>query len=305
MRIFVTGATGFIGSALVPELMQAGHDATGLARSDAAAAALVAAGAHVHRGSLEDLDSLRRGAEQSDGVIHCAFIHDFTRHEQSGATDRRAIEALGATLAGSGRPLVITSGTAILTPGRVGTERDAPAAGGLSAVRGPSEEVALALAAQDVRCSIVRLPPSVHGEGDHGFVPALIGLAKARGVSAFIGDGGNRWAAVHRLDAVGLFRLSLEQAPAGTILHGVGDEGVPTREIAELIGRHLQLPVVAVTAADANGHFGWLGGVFSLDVPASSAHTRERMGWQPGQPGLIADLDEGHYFGAVAATAGA
>ena len=172
-------------------------------------------------------------------------------------------------------------------------------------MRGPSEEIALALAAQGVRSSIVRLPPSVHGEGDHGFVPALIAIAATKGVSASIGDGSNRWAAVHRLDAVRLFRLAIEEASAGTILHGVGDEGVPTREIAEAIGRHLRLPVVAVAAEDANDHFGWLGGAFSLDVPASSAQTRERTGWQPGQPGLIADLDEGHYFGAVAATAGA
>jgi nucleoside-diphosphate-sugar epimerase len=296
MRVFVTGATGFIGSAIVRELLGAGHQVLGLARSDTAAASLTAAGAEVHRGALDDLDSLRGGAAASDGAIHTAFVHDFSDFVGATRTDRRAIETLGETLAGSDRPLVITSGTAGLTPGRLATEESVPDPGALAALRFASEEAALSFAARGVRASVVRLPPSVHGEGDHGFVPALIGIARTKGVSAYPGDGSNRWPAVHRLDAAHLFRLALEAAPAGARLHGVGEEGVPVRDIAEVIGRHVTLPVTAVSREEADGHFGWLAAVLSMDVPASSTLTQKQLGWHPVQPALIPDLEQGHYF---------
>jgi len=267
----------------------------GLARSDEGAAAVAAAGAQVHRGDLSDVDSLQRGAAASDGVIHTAFIHDFSNYGPAAEADRRAIETFGSVLAGSGRPLVVTSGTLFVgTPGTVGTEEDAPALS--HAIPRVSEPAALALTSQDVRVSVVRLPPSVHGEGDHGFVPYLIGLAREKGVSAYIGDGLNRWPAVHRLDAAHLFRLALENAPAGTRLHGVADEGVPTREIAEAIGRRLKLPVVSKTAEEAAEHFGWIAPFFGLDRPASNALTQERFGWHPTHLGLLADLDHAYYF---------
>jgi nucleoside-diphosphate-sugar epimerase len=296
MKVFVTGATGFIGSAIVRELIQAGHQVLGLARSDTAAASLAAAGAEVQRGALDDRDRLRSGAAASDGVIHLAYIHDFSQYETAARTDHRAIETLGEALAGSNRPFVITSGTALLPHSRLGTEVDAPDAGGFGAVRGAAEEVALSFATRGVRVSVVRPAPSVHGEGDHGFVAALIGIAREKGVSGYIGDGSNRWAAVHRLDLAHLFRLALETAPAGTRLHGVGDEGVPLRDIAGVIGRHLNLPTVSVTAEDAGGHFGWLAAFASIDSPASSTLTQQRLGWHPVQPGLLADLEQGHYF---------
>lgn len=296
MRVFVTGATGFIGSAIVRELIGAGHQVLGLARSDAAAAALSAAGAEVHRGTLDDLDSLRSGAAASDGVIHAAFVHDFSDYAGSCATDRRAVEAIGAALAGSDRPFLVTSGTALLTPGRLGTEDDAADPGSAGAHRVASETITLATAERGVRAVVMRLPPSVHGDGDHGFVPALIDIARAKGVSAYIGDGSNRWPAVHRLDAVRLYRLALEAAPAGSRLHAVAEEGVPVRDIAGVIGRRLDLPVVAVSAEEAGGHFGWLAHFLSVDNPTSSAQTRERMGWRPAQPALIPDLDQGRYF---------
>lgn len=296
MRVFVTGATGFIGSAIVQELLGAGHQVLGLARSEEAAQALVAAGAEVHRGALDDFDSLRRGAAASDGVIHTAFVHDFSAYATAGETDRRAVEALGAALAGSDRPFVITSGITVLTPGRLATEEDALDTNAASAPRIPSEETVRALASQGMRASVVRLPPSVHGDGDHAFVPALIGIARSTGVSAYGGDGLNRWPAVHRLDAAHLFRLALEQGTAGARYHGVADEGVPVRDIAAVIGRHLNLPVVAKSPEEAADHFGWLGYFLSIDCPASSALTQQRLGWHPSQPALLADLEQGRYF---------
>jgi nucleoside-diphosphate-sugar epimerase len=296
MRVFVTGATGFIGSAIVQELIGAGHRVLGLARSDAAVQALNAAGARVHCGTLEDLDSLRRGADASEGVIHTAFIHDFSDVAAAGKTDRLAIEAFGAALAGTGRPLVVTSGIAHLPTGRIGTEADAPDPKSVATHRIASEEMTLALASHGVLASLVRLPPSVHGDGDHGFVPALIGIARQKGVSAYIGDGLNRWPAVHRLDAANLFRLVLEKGTAGIRYHGIADEGVPIREIAAVIGRRLNVPVVSKSPEDAVEHFGWLSRFFGIDCPASSVQTQERLGWRPSRPGLISDLDHARYF---------
>ena len=297
MRVFVTGATGFIGSAIVRELIGAGHQVLGLARSDKAAASLSAAGAEVHHGSLNDLKSLQSGAAAADGVIHAGFVHDFSDMAGACEIDRRAIETLGTALAGSGRPLVITSGTALVAPGRVVTEEDdKPDPNVVTALRFASEVTALALVNQDVRVSIVRLPPSVHGEGDHGFVPQLIEVARSKGVAAYVGDGLNRWAAVHRLDAAHLFRLALESAPAGSRLHGVGEEGVLIRDIAGVIGQHLNVPVTAISIDEATNHFGWLGNILAMDTPASSTLTRERLGWNPVQQGLIADLDQPYYY---------
>ena len=292
MRVFVTGASGFIGSAVVRELLDGGHDVVGLARSDASAASLTGAGVEVVRGDIENLDSLRAGAADADGVIHLAFIHDFSDYARAGQTDRRAIETIGEVLAGSDRPFVVTAGTAGLTQGRVLTEDDAP----LPGLPRASEEVALPLAARGVRVSVLRLPPSVHGEGDHGFVPRLIAIAREKSVSAYPGDGRNRWPAVHRLDAANLFRLALEAAPAGTVLHGVADEGVPVRDIAGVIGRHLELPVTSISFDEAAGHFGWLGPFFALDVPASSMLTQRQLSWRPTHQGLLADLEQDHYF---------
>jgi nucleoside-diphosphate-sugar epimerase len=306
MRVFVTGASGWIGSAVVPELIGAGHQVTGLARSDASAAALTAAGAQVHRGTLDDLDSLRSAAAASDGVIHLAFKHDiaFTGDFQGAAdADRRAVETFGEALAGSDRPFVIASGTLGLAPGRVATERDGhgsdPALAGLGLgpqTRLATAEVTLSLASRGVRSSVVRLPPTVHGEGDNGFMPTIVGIARDKGVSGYIGDGANRWPAVHRLDAAHLFRLALENAPAGSTLHAIADEGVPIRDIAEVIGRHLDLPVVAISPEGAGEHFTWLAGFLAADSPASSTVAQELLGWHPTQPGLIDDLDKGHYF---------
>jgi nucleoside-diphosphate-sugar epimerase len=305
MRVFVTGASGWIGSAVVPELIGAGHQVVGLARSDASAAALTAAGAEVQRGDLDDLDGLRSAAAASDGVIHLAFKHEiaFSGDFQGAAdADRRAIEAFGGALAGSGRPFVIASGTLGLLPGRVATEQDGRSpdtAANLPAgprTRLASAQRATSFASDGVRSSVVRLPPTVHGEGDNGFVATLVGIARDKGVSGFPGDGSGRWPAVHRSDAAHLFRLALENAPAGSILHATADEGVPARAIAEVIGRHLEVPVVTVAPEDAAGHFGWLAGFFGTDSPASSALTRELLGWQPTGPGLIEDLDKGHYF---------
>jgi nucleoside-diphosphate-sugar epimerase len=297
MRVFVTGATGFIGSAVVRDLLDAGHQVVGLARSDTGAAALTAAGAEVLRGSLEDLHSLRSGAAGSDGVIHTAYIHDFSDNNDAAAyarIDRSAIETIGGALAGSDRPLVVAAGIPVPEPGRITAEDDAAPEN--PAYPRVSEPVAMSLAGRGVRVSAVRMPLTVHGRGDHGFVPALIGIARARGLSAYVEDGSNRWGAVHRLDAARLFRLALEAAPAGTRLNAIGDEGVPFREIAEVIGKHLNVPAASVSRGDAQGHFGLFALFASMDDPASSELTRKRFGWHPSQPGLIADLDEGHYF---------
>ena len=292
MQVFVTGASGWIGSAVVPELLGAGHQVLGLARSDSSAAAVAAAGAEVLRGDLDDLDTLRAGAASSDGVIHLAFIHDFTDFEASIGADRRAIETLSAALEDSGKPLVIASGTPAV-PGRVATEGDESASGSPAAARVANAHVALDMAARGVRSSVVGLPRTVHGDGDrHGFIARMIGIARDSGVSGYVGDGSNRWPAVHVLDAAHLFRLAVEQGPAGSRLHAVGDEGVPIRDIAEVIGRHLNLPAASVPAED----FGWLGHILAIDQPASSAQTRALLGWHPVQPGLIEDLDKGHYF---------
>ncbi|MFJ4681802.1 SDR family oxidoreductase [Streptomyces sp. NPDC088789] len=296
MRVFVTGATGFIGSAVVPELLAAGHTVVGLARSDRAAAAVTAAGARPFPGALDDLDGLRRAADAADGVIHTAFIHDFATYTDSVRIDARAVTAMGEALAGSDRPLVVASGTAGPVQGRVVTEEDAADPGAPGALRAPSEQATLALAGRGVRASVVRLPPSVHGRGDHALVPVLISIAREQGVSGYLGDGANRWPAVHRLDAARLFRLALEQAPAGARLHAVDDEGVPFRELAEAVGKGLGLAVASVPPEDAHAHFGWLGALAGMDVPASSARTRGLVGWRPERPGLLADLAEGHYF---------
>ncbi len=297
MRVFVTGATGFIGSAVVRDLVEAGHQVVGLARSESGAASLTAAGAEVLRGSLEDLDSLRSGAADCDGVIHTAYIHDFSENNDAAAyarTDRAAIETIGETLAGSDRPLVVAAGIPVPEPGHVSTENDAAPEN--PAYPRVSEPVAMSLAGRGVRVSVVRLPLTVHGRGDHGFVPALIGIARARGLSAYVAAGSNRWAAVHRLDAAHLFRLALEAAPAGTRLNAIDDEGIAFREIAEVIGKHLDVPVASLSRQQAPDHFGLFALFASIDAPASSELTQKRFGWHPSQPGLIADLDEGHYF---------
>ena len=298
MRVFVTGASGFIGSAVVSELIAAGHQVVGLARSDSSAQALAAAGAQVHRGDLDNPASVRAGAEAADGVIHLAFNHDFADYSGAAELDRRAIETLGGVLAGSGRPFVVTSGLAGFRLGRTMTEDDAASRDSPRF----SEHAALQFASREVRVSVLRLPPSVHGDGDHGFVPRLIDIAREKGVAAYPGDGTNRWPAVHRHDAARLFRLALESAPAGARLHAIDDEGVPVRDIAAAIGRHLGVPVAAVPAEQALDHFGWLGAFFSLDVPASSSITRELLGWQPTRQRLLEDLEQGHYFADRAAT---
>jgi nucleoside-diphosphate-sugar epimerase len=305
MRVFVTGASGWIGSALVPELIGAGHEVVGLARSAASAGALTAAGVQVQQGTIDDLDILRGAAAASDGVIHLAFKHDIAfsgGFESAADADRRAVETFGEALAGSGRPFIIASGTLMLAPGRMGTERDGRDPSSLAHVsggphtRGTTALRTLAFASRGVRSSVLRLPPTVHGDGDKGFLATLVGIARDKGISGYPGDGSNRWPAVHRFDAAHLFRLALEQAPAGSVLHAVADEGVPIRDIAEVIGRHLNLPLAAIAPGDAGEHFGWLAHFIGADSPASSTLTRELLGWLPTQPGLLDDLGKGHYF---------
>jgi nucleoside-diphosphate-sugar epimerase len=297
MRVFVTGATGFIGSAIVLELIDAGHQVLGLARSDASAKSLAAAGANVHRGSVDDLESLRSGATAADGVIHTAYIQDFSNYKENCEIDRRAIEALGSALVGSDRPLIVTSVTALVGEGRLATE-DMPVSNASLLPRASSEDAAGSAAMRGVHVSIVRLPPSVHGDGDHGLVPALINITREKKLSAYIGDGLNRWPAVHRLDASRLFRLALEKNATIACYHGVADQGVPFRQIAEVIGRDLNVPVVSRSLDEASNHFGWFAPFAALDNPTSSERTRTLLGWKPKEPGLISDLEHGRYFDA-------
>ena len=306
VKVFVTGATGFVGSVVVRELLAAEYQVIGLARSDAGATSLAAMGVEVQRGTLDDLESLRSAAAASDGVIHTAFANDALRggyaaFMEAAQAEQRAIEVLGEALAGSNRPLVVTSGTAFMSSDRPATEEDVPDADRVASTGNPRnpEGAVLSVASRGVRASIVRLPPSVHGEGDHGFVPTLISIARAKGVSAYPGDGSNRWAAGHRLDAAHLFRLALENAPAGSRFHAVGDEGVPMRDIATVIGRHLNIPVVSLPVEEVNDHFGWMGRFISMNLSASSVLTQERLGWHPVQPGLLEDLDHDYYFKTV------
>lgn len=305
MRVFVTGASGWIGSAVVPELLGAGHQVVALARSESSAAALRAAGAQVHPGSLEDLDSLRSGVAASDGVVHLAFRHDLAfsgDFEGAAEADYRAIEVFGETLSGSDRPLLIASGVLGLAPGRVSTERDGhdlaptPLSPSGPSRRHANAELTLSFAERGVRSSIVRFAPTVHGDGDHGFVATLVSIARERGVSGYIGDGAQRWPTVHRLDAARLVRLTLEEAPAATTVHAVAEEGVAIRDVAAVIGRHLGEEVISVAPSDAAAHFTWLARFLAIDSPSSNVLTRELVAWSPTQPGLLADLDEGHYF---------
>lgn len=295
MRVFLTGATGFIGSAIVRELLGAGHDVLGLARNAKRAAALAEMGAQAHLGDLSDPESLAAGAQLCDGVIHTAFGHDFSKYLEAGVTDRMCVVAMGRALEGSGKPLVITSGTTIVVPGELTTEDTIARIDSPSGVRAPSEHALADASQRGVRGIAVRLPPSVHGHDDHGFVPALIDVARKTGVSAYVGDGSNRWPAVHRFDAARLFRLALEKGAAGA-LHGAAEEGIPMREIATTIGEGLGVPVRAITQDEAKVHFDWMAMFVAIDNPTSSAATRAAIGWEPREIGLLADMRANGYF---------
>ena len=298
MRVFVTGASGWIGSAAVDELLAAGHEVVGLARSDASAKSLDTKGVRVRRGDLDDLDSIRAGAADADAVLHLANKHDFTNPAVSAKAERDAVQAIGDVLTGSGRPFLLASGVASPTQGAMLTETDRSPFHGLESPRGGSENLALEYVDRGVHTVSVRFAPTVHGAGDHGFIAILVGIARDKGVAAYVGDGTNRWPAIHRSDAARIVRLGLEKAPAGTLLHAVSEEGVPTREIAEAIGRGLDVPATSVSPEDALQHFGWIGGFFGMDLSASSALTQELLGWSPSGPTLIQDLDAGPYFRA-------
>lgn len=294
MRVFVTGATGFIGTAVVKELLNAGHQVLGLARSEASAQKLINAGAEIHRGDLEDLDSLRSGAAQSDGVIHAGFIHDFTRFPEVCEVDKVAIETIGQVLAGSNRPFIVTSGTALVNPGKLATEDIKPPLN--PAWPRVSEHAADAVAEKGVRAAAIRLSPSVHGEDDqHGFIPILVNIAREKGVSAYIGDGLNRWNAVHRLDAALLFRLALENATPGARFHACAEESITLKTIAEAIGKQLNIPVVSVAPEAAAEHFGWFSHMAAIDCPTSSKWTQEQLNWHPTHNTLLADIENGVY----------
>jgi len=293
MRVFLTGATGFVGSAILPELLAAGHQVLGYARSDEAAAKLTAQGAEVQRGELTDLASLTAGAKASDAVIHTAFIHDFSKFMENVEIDRLATIALVEALAGTGKPLITTSGLALLPPGRTATEADAPISPGLP--RAAAEEIVITAVKNGIRSAVVRLSPSVHGAGDHGFVPHLINLAREKGYAAYIGEGANLWPAVHRLDAGTLYRLVLENGAGGLRWHGVAEEGVPMRDIATAIGQGLNIPVKSLTEAEAEAYYGWFLRFAGMNVPSSSAATRKLLGWQPSGPGLLDDIRNAGY----------
>jgi nucleoside-diphosphate-sugar epimerase len=301
MRVFVTGASGWIGSATVDELLTAGHEVLGLARSDASARALEAKGVTVQRGDLDDLDSLRAGAAASDAVVHLANKHDFANPAVSNRAERDAVQTIGDALVGSDRPFLLAAGVAGFQLDREVVETDASAAHGLDSPRGGAENLALEFAARGVRTVSVRFAPTVHGHGDHGFISVIVDAARRSGVSGYIGDGANRWPAVHRSDAAALVRLGLENAAPGTVLHAVGETGVPTREIAEAIGRGLGLPTASIAPHDAASHFGWIAGFFGLDMTASSERTQQLLGWIPSGPTLAADLADGAYFPIAAA----
>ena len=307
MRIFVTGASGWIGSAVVPELLGAGHEVVGLARSDASAQRLEAAGATAHRGDLDDPEGLAKAAADSDGVIHLAFQHEMAfggNFAAAGAADRRAVEAMGAALADSDRPFVLASGLLGLADGRAATEDDGLVASpevraNPAGRRAATALLTLSLRGVGVRSSVLRFAPTVHGDGDNGFIATLVGIARQRGVAGYVGDGTNRWPAVHRSDAARLARLAVESAPGGSVLHAVAEEGVPFREIAAAMGRHLDLPVTSVAPQDAPEHFGFLARFVALDSPVTATITRQLLGWEPTGPGLLEDLEQDHYYRSV------
>ena len=296
MRVFVTGASGWIGSAVTSELLAQGHEVLGLARSDAAAQKVAASGAEVLRGDVQDIDVLRAGAEQADGVIHLAFRHDIAwtgRFDEAAASDRRAIEVFGEVLAGSDRPLAIASGLAGLNPGGIATEQDTP--NDEVSPRVASERAALGLADRGVRSMSVRFAPTVHGTGDHGFIARIIDADRSHHAAGYIGNGENRWPAVHRSDAARLVRLGIERAPGGSVLHAVAEEGIAMRDVAEAIGRRFELPAAAISPEEAGARFGFIGQFVGLDIPASSVITRELLGWEPTGPTLVEDIEAGAY----------